>query len=171
MTTKISPLTCERLRAVLSYDPITGVFTRRCQAGSRKDFAAGTVAGCLDVDSGYIRIGIDGRRYWAHRLAWLYVHGVDAPEDVDHRDRIRSHNWISNLRAVSRAENLQNQVEPGPRNVSGARGVQWDERRGRWRVEISVNNRNKFVGRFDDLSQAVAARDDARRMFHPGAIL
>lgn len=72
-------LTAEFLRAILHYDPLTGVFTRRTNRGPSK---AGDVAGSICA-GGYLEIGIgNGRREYGHRLAWLYTHGT-LPEDGD----------------------------------------------------------------------------------------
>lgn len=47
----------------------------------------------------------------AHRLAWLYVHGEWPQREIDHKDNVRHHNWIGNLRDVSHSVNMQNQVK------------------------------------------------------------
>lgn len=159
-----------RLCELFDYDPLSGLFTRKVAAGARKQFSAGSIAGNIDPCSGYVRVGIDGRDYWAHRLAWFYVHAEWAPDDVDHKDRVRHHNWISNLRAVTRAHNLQNQVAPNTASKSGIRGVHWDAARRKWRAELSVGNRNKLVGRFDSKEDAKAAYLKAKSQLHPGFI-
>lgn len=170
--TDLAILTHERLLALLHYEPSTGIFTRLVDAGGRsKRFKAGTQAGCLDKESGYVRICIDRRHHWAHRLAWFYVHGVWPEHDVDHKNRVRSDNWIDNLRDVTRAFNLQNQDAPAAGNKSGFRGIRWEKKRQRWRVELSVENRNRFIGRFTTIEAAQVARTEARQRLHPGAIL
>lgn len=58
----------EAARARLAYNAGTGQFTWLVTASSAA--VAGSRAGCMDRN-GYIRISIDGRRYLAHRLAWL----------------------------------------------------------------------------------------------------
>jgi hypothetical protein len=161
-------LTANRLKSLLEYNPENGVFTRKIDASNTK---SGSVAGYIDIDSGYVRIGIDGKRYWAHRLAWLYMHGVWPVHDIDHIDRDRSNNRISNLRDVRRSMNLQNQVEANQRSVSRIRGVSWDKARCRWKVELSVGNRNKYIGRFSSIDAAADAYRKAKEKFHPGAIL
>lgn len=163
-------LTHERLLELFSYDRETGVFTRRIATGYRGRFRVGEVAGSLDKDSGYVRISVDGMHYWAHRLAWFYVHAEWAPNDVDHKDQIRDHNWIGNLRSVTRAENLQNQRYALKRSKSGVRGVRWNESKHKWQVDISVLNKTKYIGRFDDFEEAKAARSEAVRKHHPGAL-
>lgn len=164
------PISHARLLQLLSYDPDSGLFTRLKDFGKGRRYKAGEVAGCLDKHEGYVRIKLDGRHYWAHRLAWFYVHGEWPQHDIDHKDQIRHHNWFSNLRAVTRAENLQNQIQATARSKSGVRGVFWDSARCKWRVCISVGNKNKDVGRYDHLHEAVQARADAVKRHHPGSL-
>src|ERR1700674_1345685 len=103
----------ERLRAVLLYDPETGVFTRRINRGKWK---AGAQVGWLRPD-GYIGIGLDYHEYLAHRLAWLYVTG-EWPIDVDHENTCRSDNRWDNLREASRSQNMRN-MKRTKANTSG----------------------------------------------------
>lgn len=63
--------------------------------------------GSINSD-GYIRVGC-GRRSlrMKHRLIYFLYHGV-IPEkgyEIDHIDNIRHHNWISNLRVLSKSQN------------------------------------------------------------------
>lgn len=161
-------LTHERLLQVLSYDMNTGVFTRRIDAHPRRRFKAGEVAGSFDRDSGYVLVGIDGKRYFAHRLAWFFVHKAWPSNDIDHKDQVRHHNWIDNLRCVTRSENLQNQKNPSKRNKSGIRGIYWCSTREKWKVDISVGNKKKFIGRFSTIDEAKSARLSAVQKFHSG---
>lgn len=63
-TNKTIP-TQEDVIDLLDYSPATGNFVWRKSGG---------VAGC-ETANGYTVIGINGRLYLAHRLAWLVVHG------------------------------------------------------------------------------------------------
>ncbi|HAS0888998.1 TPA: HNH endonuclease, partial [Enterobacter cloacae subsp. cloacae] len=99
-------LTQNRLKEVLRYDPLTGVFywlnpTAYCMH-------PGDVAGFVDY-TGYAYIKVDRVKYSAHRLAWLYVHGSMPEEQIDHVNNNRSDNRISNLRLASRSQNMMNQ--------------------------------------------------------------
>ena len=69
------PLTVERLREALHYDPETGVFTWLVDRGGVRK---GSVAGCVNKakNQGYRLIGLGGRLYRAHLLAWLYTYGA-----------------------------------------------------------------------------------------------
>ena len=91
-------LTQARLKKLLSYNTDTGEF--RWRVTRRGAARAGSVAGCVRHD-GYVRIAIDGKRYLAHRLAWLYVHGELVPE-LDHANGVRSDNRLDNLRPATR---------------------------------------------------------------------
>ena len=142
-------LTAERLREVLGYDPLTGVFTWR--EGRRNQYArAGSVAGTLTW-KGYVHIGIDRRYYGAHQLAWLYTHGEWARPCVDHRNGDRADNRIDNLR---RATNSQNGANVGPykTNTSGFRGV--SPANGRWVASISKDGHQTHIGTFGTPEEA-----------------
>lgn len=65
-------LTQCRLRELLSYDPDRGIFVWRVKAA--RNTIIGSEAGRIS-SGGYREIGVGGRLYFAHRLAWLYVHG------------------------------------------------------------------------------------------------
>ena len=101
-------LTAERLREALSYNPETGLFTRRIRCGR---IAPGEIAGTIALN-GYITISLDGRRYYAHRLAWLYVHG-EWPQKLYHTNRDRADNRIANLRESTHAHNSANAKNRG----------------------------------------------------------
>lgn len=165
--------TAERVRELLIYDHQTGVFTRRIDVvvGFGRVHKAGTAVGCVDKDSGYVVLSIDGKRHRAHRIAWLYVHGEWPAHDVDHRDTIRDHNWIENLWPVTRQVNLQNKRRANKTSQSGVLGVCWDSARGKWRADISVDDKNVYIGRFEDLEDARSAYVEAKRRVHPGCTL
>ena len=150
---KETSITYDRLKELLEYDPATGKFFWRVARGPR---AAGTEAGTVDSE-GYVRIKIDRRMYKAHRLAWLYVHGYTPENDLDHIDRDPSNNRVENLREVSQVCNQRNCGNP-KNNKSSVKGVHWTERRGKWRAQIVVNQRNFNLGYYDDFTEAVCAR-------------
>lgn len=65
----------------------------------------------LDVGSsnpdGYIRLRCNQKLRMKHRLLWWLNTGT-LPDEIDHIDGIRWNNAISNLRSVTRKEQLQN---------------------------------------------------------------
>ena len=156
------PLTAERLREVLSYDPLTGVFLWKVSTSRR--VSVGSVAGYTDQD-GYLRIRIDRVGYRAHRLAWLYMHGEWPADQIDHRNRSRMDNRIENLREATNGENSQNR-EPKRAKPSGLIGVNWHARDKRWIAQIMVDGRSIHLGSFTELEKAAQARADAKAKLH-----
>lgn len=111
-------LTQKRLRELLDYDPQSGVF--RWKQSPRARVQPGDEAGC--PEQRYTRIQINGRRYMAHRLAWLWVTGEWPPEQIDHKDRNTHNNAWSNLRAADHSLNAANRTAR-VNNKSGFKGV------------------------------------------------
>lgn len=149
-----SGLTVERLRAVLHYDHATGLFTRTLP---RNGTRIGDIAGSPER-KGYLRISIDGRRYKAHRLAWLYVHGQWPADQLDHRNGIRSDNRIDNLREADNVLNSAN-AAPSRNNTTGLKGV---SRLGkRFVAGIKDNYQRIHLGCYATAEEAAAAYDKA----------
>lgn len=146
-------LTIERLKEVLHYDPLTGIFI---WIVARKKIRVGDVAGCTNSD-GYRQIGIDGKLYYAHRLAWLYEKGYFPEHGLDHRDRVPGHDWISNLREASQQCNLINIGNPKD-NTSGIKGVRFNKRDKKWVARIVVNQKQFHLGSYKLFDNAVCAR-------------
>lgn len=149
-------LTAEVLRDLVHYDAETGAFTWRVSRGKA---ARGKVAG-RRTQRGYIQIGIEGRGYYAHRLAWLYIQGQWPPNQVDHINMCKSDNRIVNLRLATASQNKANTCIPR-NNTSGAKGTWWNKARRRWQVQIQVNGRNKAIGRFMTYAEAERAYSEA----------
>jgi len=158
------PITQTRLKALLHYDPDTGIFRWIGRKHGRASLK--TSAGHIGKRDGYTLIGIQGRLYPAHRLAWLYVHGVYPEGDTDHINRVRHDNRIANLRDVTHAQNCQNNAVR-TNSTSGQLGVTWDRLNERWRAKIMVAGKHYCLGRYADLDAAVAARKAAERLHHP----
>lgn len=146
-------LTVERLREVVHYNPGTGFFTWLI---SRRVVRAGARAGSVHKKTQYLRIKIDGVDHLAHRLAWLYMTGQWPPDQIDHRDLVRSHNWWSNLRLANNSQNNANSRLPSC-STSGFKGVTWSRHRKKWQAQITFQGRNQYLGGFDTPEAAHAA--------------
>ncbi|HXJ28162.1 MAG TPA: HNH endonuclease [Streptosporangiaceae bacterium] len=164
------PLTANQLRALLDYDPATGIFTwrRRDQIGHHartwNTRYAGTVAG-TPTRLGYIQIMANGWLYVAHRLAYLWMVGEWPEDEVDHRDGDGMNNRWNNLRPATRSQGLMNTRKRSD-NTSGHKGVWFDKRRKRWVAEVQINGKKHIYGNFASLEDAVAARDHGARRLH-----
>lgn len=154
-------LTQSDLRNLLRYDTETGVFVWINPASTR--VKSGDVAGCLG-DDGYLKIGIFGKRYKSHRLAWLYVHGQFPECEIDHINGNRADNRIDNLRLASSKQNKEN-VKLNAASTSGHRGVHWDKSRQKWLAHVTSNRKFHNLGRFDDVTDAINAVTQARNQF------
>ena len=155
-------LTQERLKELLHYDESTGIFTWRVAPNGR--VRVGDVAGTERKD-GHIVIAVDGRRKKAHRLAWLYVHGCLPPSDIDHADRHRPNNRISNLRLATRSQIKMN-MGLSAINTSGFKGVSWDKAERKWRSSARINGRLRFLGHFSTPEAASEAYQAFARQHH-----
>ena len=157
----MKPLTQERLREVLDYNPNTGVFIWKVATANA--IKVGSVAGATE-GSGYTQIQIDTCLYHAKRLAWLYVFGRWPNDQIDHINGDRQDDRIANLRDVSVAENNMNQRIPS-NNTSGVMGVSWRECRKKWHAQIGHKKKKIFLGYYKTLSEAISARKAAERQY------
>lgn len=158
-------LTAARLRELLDYDPGTGVFRWRVYRSPNAQ--AGEIASCVskaphDRGGGYRRIAIDGKTHTAHRLAWLYVTGEEAPPQIDHESTNRDDNRFSNLRVATHSDNAGNRGAQA-NNTSGFKGVTWHKGAGRWLAQIQRHGRHEYLGLFDTPEAAHAAYAKAAR--------
>jgi hypothetical protein len=100
---------------------------------------------------GYIVIQLNKTQYYAHRLIWTLLNG-DIPNDrhIDHINRVKDDNNISNLRLVTDRENALNKVSK-PSNT-GIYGVSKD--RNYYKVSFTIEGKSIHVGNFKDLNKA-----------------
>ena len=151
----------EALRALFSYDPLTGVITWAIEPGGRAH--AGDEAGCLD-GNGYRTIGYQGRYYLGHRLAFALHHGRWPEPEADHEDRDPANNRITNLRECEHFQNCANRDRA--LGASGLRGVTWNKRAGKWQAQIKARNTNYYLGLYDLAEDAHAAYAEAQAIHH-----
>jgi hypothetical protein len=114
--------------------------------------------------TGYRRVGIGGKYYTEHALVYLMHHGC-IPAEIDHINGIRDDNRIENLRAVTRSQNQYNKGKCR-NNTSGHRGVSWHAKTKKWAVRISLNNRNKSMGYYNDPELAAFIAEEARLKYY-----
>ena len=160
-----SGLTAKQLRAVLMYEPDTGMFIWRARKkGEKMNTWHGRRAGATR-DRGYIVIRIDYRLYRAHRLAWLYMRGRWPRTEVDHIDGDPSNNRWGNLRLATSSHQKIN-ARRRKDNTSGYRGIWWEQRRSHWIAEIRAEGQRYHLGSFDTAEEAHAAYIKAATRLH-----
>ena len=128
-----------------------------------KQYLVDKPAGSLHK-TGYRHVTWMGKVHKAHRLIFLLHHGY-LPKEIDHINGDRADNRIENLRAVTRSQNQYNKGKCR-NNTSGHRGVSWHKPTGKWSVRISLNNRNKSMGYYDDLELAAFIAEEARLKYY-----
>ena len=171
-------LTQQQLKSVLTYNESMGVFTR---------ISTGKITGCWA--DGYVVVHIFGKRYFAHRLAWLYVYGEWPKNQIDHIDRVKYHNWISNLRDATPTENSLNTPRSDnpkqrwpcpatsttvlPADFGMGDGIYYRKDRNKYRARIWTGGRKRVsLGCFQTFDEAlkvvIAARKliDEKRTYH-----
>jgi len=157
-------LTQQRLKELLHYDPETGLFTWLAKTSSQSRINIGDVAGTMHT-KGYRAIMIDKKLYKAHRLTFLYMTGKFPENDTDHINGIRDDNRWINLRPCTKAENNQNK-SPYKGSSSKYLGVHWEKQRKKWRADIMINGKQKFLGRFETEEAAYQAYCEAKSNIH-----
>ena len=148
-------LTQDRLKALVSYNKATGEFRRMVQSCGGFVPPSGHVLGkATDANKNkHIQIRIDGVRYYAHRLAWLYVTGAFPEHEIDHKDGNPRNNAFYNLREVTRQQNASNRPHPsGKRFATGTTKF-----RGKFRARISFDGKVLELGLFETQREAHAA--------------
>lgn len=144
-------ISIERLREVLHYDPDTGIFTWKvCNLSALIGRRAGAPSG-----HGYRKIKIDGRRYYEHHLAWLYMTG-EWLVGIDHRDLDGSNNRCGNLRPATQSQNNAN-VSRRKHNTTGFKGVTFNKVTGKYRAQMTRGGRCHYLGEYSDPRKAHAA--------------
>ena len=87
--------------------------------------------------NGYVPIGVDGKSYLIHRaigVAFGLLTSLDDEREIDHVDNDPSNNNLANLRAVTRAKNVQHSHDTNANRAPHA-GKQSKPIRGRKRGE------------------------------------
>jgi hypothetical protein len=144
---------CELLKSKgFTYNPETGkIFGVRGKEIIRKN------------KNGYIIIDINyqNKKYniYGHHYAWYWVYGNVDFEMLDHINRDRSDNRISNLRITNHIENQQNQ---------DGKGYGFHKRDKKWFAQIWFENKKKWLGYFDTEEEARQAYLSAKLKYHPG---
>ena len=115
---------------------------------------------------------LDGRilnkKYSTHRITWLIYYGEWPKNQIDHINQDPTDNRIKNLRDVTNAENHRNQTLRST-NTSGYIGVSFYKGKNKYAAELIINGVKKWLGYYDTVEEAVAARAVANinYNFHP----
>lgn len=134
--------TVDRLRELFTYDPHSGTLA---WVVDRFKVRVGDAVRCVTPD-GYLVVGIDGKRYYAHVVIWAIVTGEWSDGMIDHKNRIKSENWWGNLREASDQQNRANSLKSRSNKV-GLKGV--IRFQGKFRAQITINRKTVWLGDVD----------------------
>jgi hypothetical protein len=163
----MTDISYNRLIELVDYDFETGLFTRKKAVG--RSFEARVLG--YQKNNGYVAFTLDSKKYYAHRLAWLFVHKKFPTHDVDHIDGNRANNKISNLRDIPRSLNLENTIKAKSSNKStGLIGSYLHEPTGKFMSRIQVNKKDKYLGLYETAQLAHEAYMNAKKQLHKGYV-
>lgn len=146
----------EVLRDLLEYQRDGRLVWRQDGPPCGKAVRAGCVAASFDNGKGYLRIYLQRRAVYVHRVVWKMFHGDD-PQVIDHINGDRGDNRIENLRRATPAQNHRH----SRRNTSktGFKGVIKSSRGEKWDARIKVDGRQMHIGTFSTPEDAARAYD------------
>ena len=148
------------LKSLFEYNPLTGEFKRNGALVNNK------------LKNGYLRIGILGGSYAAHRLSWLYVYGKFPINMIDHINGIRADNRIENLRDVTCAINNQNRRNcTNNKKTTKTLGVTYIKSRNKFEAQLKLNGKKIYLGRFNTLEEASKKYIASKRKYHAGCTI
>ncbi len=152
----------EYLLSIFDYNPDTGDLIRKVRTGPNSK--VGDKAGFQDRKDGYVEVKVRGRRYLAHRVIWMMVHGRWPYPQLDHIDRNPSNNKLSNLREVTKMQNMCNRGRPmnSARPYRGVDVIQC-KLKNRYSAKINAMKRSYYLGTFDCPIAAAKAYDRAAK--------
>ncbi len=158
-------ITQEKLRSFIHYDPNTGIFTRIGYLDRWGNFVIKNKILSVLSGEGYLIISIQGKRYKAHRLAFLYMFNTDISDnfEIDHVDGNRGNNKLTNLRIADRCINMKNKSLYS-NNTTNVIGV--SKFGNRYRARINVNGKRISLGLFDTIEEAAKVRLEFEQKFN-----
>lgn len=98
------------------------------------------------------------KAYLVHRLVWnAFVGEIPEGFELDHIDRNRLNNSLSNLRLVTRQQNKFN---------TAAKGYCYNKSAKKWVAFIGINREQKYLGCFKTEEEARSAYLAAKEIYH-----
>lgn len=117
-----------------------------------KDSSTGYIKGYNNINN--------SKKVFLHRV----IMEANKGDIIDHINHNLSDNRKVNLRRCTRSQNGAN-TKRRIDNKSGHSGVYYDKSRNKWSVQISVNNKKIFIGRYNFYDDAVNARKNAENKY------
>ncbi len=105
-----------------------------------------------------------GLKKYIHRLVGqTFIENPENKTCIDHIDRNKTNNHVSNLRWATSSENNMN-VGIRKHNTSNCTGVVYNKRVSKWIVYIQINGKMKYYGYHSDFDEAVKIRKNIEKI-------
>lgn len=130
----------------------------RCSNPNNKDYAGRGI----EVEDYFL-----GYRGYINFKEYILSNLGERPDKTYSLDRIDNSKGYErgNLRwATSTIQNINRRIQC--RNTSGHKGVIWCKFYKRWVARISVNKKVIYLGKFEDINDAITARMKAEKLYH-----
>jgi hypothetical protein len=108
---------------------------------------------------------IEGRSQAVYMHRQILGLSLGDPQTGDHEDHDTLNNTDGNVRPANKSQQQHNRRKDR-RNKSGHKGVSWDKSRGKWTAHISAHKKQKNLGRFDSIKDAVLVYRAAQSELH-----
>jgi hypothetical protein len=147
----------ERLKEVFAIDDSSPSGLRNLVTRGR--LKAGKPAGVKTA--AYWIAAIDKKYYTVQRIVYALHFSCDPGDNlVDHINRNRFDNRVSNLRLVNHHKNATN-CGVFSHNTTGVRGVSYNKRDNVYYAQIKINQKTKHLGSFRSIEEAAKVRKEA----------
>lgn len=154
-THNMNKVPIEDILRIFEYNPISGQVSNKI---ARPNLFAGHIYTGAAIKVNGLAISIT-------HIIWVLYYG-DWPPDgywIDHEDKIKAHNWITNLRLATPTQNQYNKAGSG----QYAKGVTWRDRKEKpWQAKIRVNGDRLHLGSFATEEEAAKAYREACIRYH-----
>ncbi len=100
------------------------------------------------------------KRIYMHRL----INETPIGLETDHINQDKLDNRRTNLRTVTRSQNIRNRPSP-IQGTSGAIGVSWAKSKNKWRAYVTINYKQIHLGHFLELEDAKKARIEGEKRY------
>ena len=132
------------LRRRYKYNPETGKLINRKTGRELK----------AKTGNGYSTVFFHGAKFYLHRIVWCIVYGREPQYTIDHIDRNKQNNRLSNLRDVTiRENNLNKNFKPN--KDTGQRGICLLHIGKRFYYQVKFNKKHYY---FKTLAEAIQFR-------------
>jgi hypothetical protein len=114
------------------------------------------------TEDGYVTSQLKEKEIKFHRLVMKEFNNDNQP--IDHMNGMKNDNRKENLRVATQSENCMNSIHQN-NSTSGVKGIVFSKEHNKYRARITVNKKVLHLGYFENLDDAIQARNDAEEKY------